>query len=115
MIQRNRYVPEGMYVFSSHLVAQRSSCLWLVDDELTNRNKGTWKIWNSIRSGDWFKDDRSKDSPWAGHETRSGRSLTRSIEWLDKIRKIDNVSIQDKIGLFLEISKPKVSRESPYD
>lgn len=66
MIQRNRYVPEGMYVFSSHLVAQRSSCLWLVDDELTNRNKGTWKKWNSIRSGDWFKDDRSKDSPRAG-------------------------------------------------
>ena len=139
MIQRNRYVPEGMYVFSSHLVAQRSSCLWLVDDELTNRNKGTWKIWNSIRSGDWFKDDRSKDSPWAGHKTRSGRSLKRSIEWLDKVRKqqtakrelfqkclilgkmhkfyeiriIDDVSIQDKISWFLEegaIGKPKISR-----
>ena len=44
--------------------------------------KGTWKIWNSIRSGDWFKDDRSKDSPRAGHETQSGRRLKRSIEWL---------------------------------
>ena len=26
-------MPEGMYVFSSHLVAQKRSCLWLVDDE----------------------------------------------------------------------------------
>jgi len=33
MIQRNRNMPEGMYLFSSHLVAQRNSCLWLVEDE----------------------------------------------------------------------------------
>ena len=26
-------MPEGMYLFSSHLLAQRSSCLWLVKDE----------------------------------------------------------------------------------
>ena len=98
---------------------------------LTNRN--------GIKSGDWLKDDRSKDSPRAGYETQSGRSLKRSIEWLDKVRKqqtakrelfqkclifgkmhkfykiriIDDVSIQEKISWFLEdgaIGKPKVSR-----
>ena len=43
MIQRNRYVPEGMYVFSSHLVAQRSSCLWLVEDEADKQKSGDLK------------------------------------------------------------------------
>ena len=85
MIQRNRNMPEGMYLFSSHLVAQRSSCLLLVKDEAEKQGWG-WKTrkgtWNCIKSGDWFKDDISKDSSRAGHETISGRSLKRSIEWL---------------------------------